>query len=621
MLNTRLVPYWFQAEACTSVMNALVQAENTHPIAAIVTGGGKSLIATMVAEQVIQRWPTHRVLILAPSMELVSQNAAEAAGYLAPALASRIGVYCAGLNMKQRTEQITFATPQSFVNQVRHFAAFDIVIVDEAHAFDLSTKTARKIVDGLKEKNSHVRFVALTGTDFRMQGLRVVPLSQCGLFNSKVCDFTSGRNFNRLVREGIISRIVAPPVRFPQIDLEGIKTKGGDYDEAELAQRAMKVTGECVDVALEVASDRKHFMWFAVNIAHAKMIHDALAERGESVVTIHGDLDRSERVDGITAYLKRAHRHIVSVAMLTTGFNAKFVDCIVGLRPTRSLVLWRQILGRGFRIYEGKTDCLALDAGGNFARHGAINEDRDNGDSRKGMWACSDQLTINPNAPKKLNGETIESRERSAIRFPMHSVPEEVDLRAILALDGFGSEAEGISPCGYWNDPEHLTCRQCGRPRQGYLSVIQKRARAAQNLIGSDDSYLLHNEDEVTLEDAVCAQMMTTLVDDMALTPSGNSQLRIDYSTELGPCKLRLDFDREAQDGAYYAYTRKFFELATGRKLPSEPHRALLMRDLIEKPIDITLTKYQDSTVFVTEIRFIRDGQLRSFRYDPAYTG
>ena len=612
----KLIPRWYQEEACTSVMNALVQAANTHPIAAIVTGGGKSLIAAMIAEAVIQRWPPKRILVLAPSMELVSQNVAEANGYLAPALASRLGVFCAGLNMKQRTEQITFATPQSFVNQVRHFAPFDVVIVDEAHAFDLSAKTAHKIVSVLKEKNPEVRFVALTGTDFRMQGLRVVPLSQCGLFNSKVCDLTSGRNFNRLIREGYIARIVAPPVRFPQIDLEGVRTKGGDYDEAELAKRAMLVTQQCVDVALDVASERKHFMWFAVNIAHARMIHNALAERGESVVTIHGELEHGERVEGIESYLKKAQRHIVSVAMLTTGFNAKFVDCIVGLRPTRSLVLWRQIIGRGFRTYVGKEDCLVLDAGGNFARHGAINEDRDNGDSRKGMWACSDQLTINPNAPKKADGEPVTPRERSAIRFPVHSVPDEVDLRVVLRL--VASENE---PCDYWNDPEHMTCRQCGRPRQGYLAVIQQRAKAQNALIGDDDSYLLHDEDDVVLDDAACAQMTTTLVDDMQLTPNGNSQLRIDYATELGPCKLRLDFDRQAQDGAYYAYTRKFFELATGRKLPGEPHRALLMRDLIEKPVDITLTKYQDSTVFITEIKWLRDGQLKSFRYDPGYKG
>lgn len=612
----RHVPRWYQDEACAAVLNALTQAENTHPIAAIVTGGGKSLIAAMLAERIIQRWPIRRVLILAPSMELVGQNTEEARSYLAPALASRIGVFCAGLNMKQRTEQITFATPQSFVNQARHFAAFDVVIVDEAHGFDLTTKTAHKIVEVLREKNPGVRFVALTGTDFRMQGLRIVPLSQCGLFNCKVYDLTSGRKFNRLIREGYIARIIAPSIRFPQIDVEGVKTKGGDYDEEELAKRAMLLTQQCVDVALDCAQDRKHFMWFAVNIQHARMIHNALAERDESVVTIHGELEKGERVDGIDAYLKKEHRHIVSVAMLTTGFNAKFVDCIVCLRPTRSLVLWRQIVGRGFRPYDSKENCLCLDAGGNFARHGALNEDMDNGDSRRGMWACSDQLVINPHAPKAKDGTAVSPRERSAIRFPMHSVPDETDLRVLLHMEALAQE-----PCNYWNDPEHMTCRQCGRPRQGYLAVIQKRAKAAPSLLGSDDSYLLHDEDEVVLEDAECSQTMIAHVDDMTLTPAGNSQLRIDYMTELGPCKLRLDFDRAAQDGAYYAYTRKFFELATGRKLPGEPHRALLMRDLIEKPVDLTLTKYQDNRVFVTEIRFIRNGELKSFRYDPAYTG
>jgi superfamily II DNA or RNA helicase len=612
----RLVPRWYQEETCTSVMQALIQADNTHPIAAVVTGGGKSLIAAMLAEAIIQRWPTRRVLALAPSMELVSQNTAEARSYLSPALASRVGVYCAGLNQKQRTEQLTFATPQSFVNQVRHFAAFDVVIVDEAHTFDLTTKTARKIVETLKEKNPKVRFVALTATPLRMQGLRVVPLSQCGLFDSKVYDLTSGRNFNRLVREGYISRVVAPPVRFPQVDTSKVKTKGGDFDEAQLAIEAMRVTEACVDVALAEASERKHFMWFAVNIQHARMIHEALAARGESVVTIHGELEKGERVEGIAAYLKKEHRHIVSVAMLTTGFNARFVDCLVVLRPTRSLVLWLQIIGRGFRPYDGKADCLVLDAGGNFARHGAVNEDRDNGDSRSGMWACSDQVVINPHAPKLPDGTTVAPRERSAIRFPMHSVPAETDLRVILGLMGDAQE-----PCGYWNDAEHLTCRQCGRARQGYLAMVQKRTPRDRGILGDDDSYELHDEADVVLEDIACTQTMVATVDTMTLTPTGNSQLRIDYSTEVGPCKLRLDFDRTAQDGAYYAYTRKFFELATGRKLPGEPHRALLMRDLIDKPIDITLTKYQDNSVYLTNVRFIRDGQVREFRYDPAFHG
>ncbi|MGJ8503443.1 hypothetical protein, partial [Glaesserella parasuis] len=99
--------------------------------------------------------------------------------------------------------------------------------------------------------NPKVRFIGLTATPFMMKGLKVVPLVQCGLFTSQVYDLTSGRNFNRLVREGFISPIVAPSIRFPQVDTENVKTKGGDFDEAALAQEAMKVTRECVSVALE----------------------------------------------------------------------------------------------------------------------------------------------------------------------------------------------------------------------------------------------------------------------------------------------------------------------------------------------------------------------------------
>ncbi|HWT39493.1 MAG TPA: DEAD/DEAH box helicase family protein, partial [Paraburkholderia sp.] len=343
----KLTPRWYQDESVGEIIGALCTASNVNPLAAIVTGGGKALINAMLVERILQHWPQARIMCLAPSMELVKQNVEEAIGYLSPALRAKIGVYCAGLGMKDRMSQITIGSPQSVARQVKRFGKIDFVIVDEAHTFNTDMKTARSIVDGLRAAQPDCRFIGLTATPFVMKGLKVVPLTQCGLFDAQVYDLTTGRNFNRLIRENFIAPVVAPSLRFPQIDLTNVKTKGGDYDEAELAKRAMAVTIECVQVALEHAPDRKHFMWFAVNIEHAKMIHAALKECGESSVIIHGGLEKDDRVNGIDEYLAKKHRHIVSVAMLTTGFNAKFVDCIVSLRPTRSLVLWRQIVGRG----------------------------------------------------------------------------------------------------------------------------------------------------------------------------------------------------------------------------------------------------------------------------------
>ena len=65
---------------------------------------------------------------------------------------------------------------------------------------------------------------------------------------------------------------------------------------------------------------------------------------------------------------------LVNVGVLTTGFDAPLVDCIVMLRPTASTSLYIQMIGRGMRICEGKEDCLVLDYAGNIGRHGCIDD-------------------------------------------------------------------------------------------------------------------------------------------------------------------------------------------------------------------------------------------------------
>lgn len=612
---TRLAPRWYQAQAVDAIIESITIADNVHPLAAVVTGGGKAFIKALVIERLLQLHPNARIMGLAPSMELIKQNSDEAIGYWPRALVQRLGIYCAGLNMKDRVSQIIYGTPQSVTRQVKRFGPFDFVLVDEAHTFNTAMKTAAAIVKGFREANPNVRFIGLTATPFMMKGLKVVPLTQCGLFTAQVYDLTSGRNYNRLVREGYISPIAAPSLRFPQVDTSDVKTKGGDFDEAALAQEAMKVTAACVRVALENAPDRKHFMWFAVNIEHAKMIHNALREAGESSVIIHGELEKGERVAGIDEYLSKRHRHIVSVAMLTTGFNAKFVDCLVVLRPTRSLVLWRQIIGRGLRPYPGKNNCLVLDAGGNLTRHGPVNAEITSGDSRVGLWECTDQVVMSPYTPRDELGNPLQTgaREKSGIRFPVSSPMDESDLRVLLGLMDKDQAA-----CSYLNDVSDLCCAQCGRPRQGFLALRQRREKSERAIL-SDESYEIHDEESVVLRDEVCRETRTLAVHDMRVEPYGNSVLTFHYQTDYGVYSLRLDFDRATADNKFFAQARKFYEAAIGRKPPTEAYRVLLTRDLFPMPRDITLTRFEDGRVFLTEIRIVRDDQLFSFRYDPGY--
>lgn len=605
---TRKNPYWFQRAATDAVISSLQAAQNTHPIAAIVCGGGKSLIAAMLVDELHQRQPDARFMVLVPSQELVKQNVKEAMEYLPSTLSSGIGIYCSSLGKKDRMRPITFGTYQSVWRQARRFPRVDYVIWDEGDGADLSLASVRKLVEGLRAVNPFVRFIALTGTPFRQKGVKTIPLSQCGLFTAKVIDLTTGRNYNRLQREGYIAPIVSPTVRFPQIDLEGVKTSGEDYDEKQLAEAAMKVTQEVVTVALDNLIDRKHVMWFGVNVAHARMITECLRATGETATLIYGDLEKNERLEGVESFRERETRHIVSVNALCIGFNVPHVDAVVLVFATRSQRKFRQTVARGGRVADGKEDCLVLDAGGNFARLGPINADLEQGDSRAGLWECSAQQVEAP-------GNAVQ-RERSGIRFPAPS-PEidERDLRVILQLEGFNTDEPG---CGYLNDPEHMVCRNCSRPRQGFITQ-SRRPDPKDPTSGIGDSYDMHDEDSIVLRDELCAETRTLDVLHTDVKPEGGSVLNFEYHTEFGPYSLRLDFDRTTAENRFFAQARKYFEVSTGRKLPNEPHRVLLQRDAIPHPTEITLTKAEDGIVWLTEVRFIRDGQMETFRYDPKY--
>src|SRR5262249_55141403 len=67
-------------------------------------------------------------------------------------------------------------------------------------------------------------------------------------------------------------------------------------------------------------------------------------------------------------------KYLVNVNVLTTGFDAPNVDCVVLLRPTLSPGLYYQMVGRGFRLHPSKHDCLVLDFGGNVLRHGPVDQ-------------------------------------------------------------------------------------------------------------------------------------------------------------------------------------------------------------------------------------------------------
>jgi DNA repair protein RadD len=148
-------------------------------------------------------------------------------------------------------------------------------------------------------------------------------------------------------------------------------------NDLELASDVDKINDAVAgDIKKALDSGRTSALVFGTSVAHARRLANATRMQGISTETITGDTPPGERDVIIAAFKSRKLNCITSCDVLTTGFDAPVVDVIALVRPTMSPSLYVQMVGRGMRTAEGKTDCLLLDYGGNIARHGPIDNVR-----------------------------------------------------------------------------------------------------------------------------------------------------------------------------------------------------------------------------------------------------
>ena len=122
-------------------------------------------------------------------------------------------------------------------------------------------------------------------------------------------------------------------------------------------------TKAIIKQVIDYSENRHGVMIFAATVMHAKEIVGYLPAEQTALIT--GETDNNERDQIITLFKQKQLKFLVNVSVLTTGFDAPHVDYIAILRPTESVSLYQQIVGRGLRLSEGKKDCLVIDYAGN----------------------------------------------------------------------------------------------------------------------------------------------------------------------------------------------------------------------------------------------------------------
>lgn len=367
----------YQEQAVDAVYEHLRNRDD-NPCIVLPTASGKSIVLAKIATDAVKQWGG-RVLLLAHVKELLEQNA-EKIRLLAPDL--HVGVYSAGLNSRDTEQDVIVAGIQSVYNRACELGRFDLIIVDEAHLIapdgDGMYQTFLK---DMKVINPHVRLIGLTATPFRMRGGMICKPEN--LLNH-VC-YDAG--IKEMISQGYLSPLISKAGRV-EAQLDNLHIRAGEFISSEMEEAMDKdeITISACREIIEKTKDRKAVLIFTTSIKHCNHVKEKIEEfTGGECAMVTGDTPANERAE-ILARIKGEVvqngfwenkpplKFLANVNVLTTGFDAPNIDCIVLLRPTASPGLLVQAVGRGFRLSPetGKKDCLVLDYGGNILRHGPI---------------------------------------------------------------------------------------------------------------------------------------------------------------------------------------------------------------------------------------------------------
>lgn len=340
-------------------------------------GFGKTLTGAALTRGVQDKGK--RAIFTVPALSLIDQTVEK---FYAEGIRD-IGVIQANHLLTNYSRPIQIASVQTL--QRRRIPAADLVLIDEAHRwFDFYE-------DWLGDPAwADVPFIGLTATPWT-RGL--------GRYFDKLI---IGATTQELIDAGYLSkfRVFAPA----SPDLAAVRTVAGDYREDDLAKTMDKpaLVADVVDTWIERGENRPT-LCFAVDRAHAKNLQAKFQAASVSAGYIDAFTDAAERRKIARQFHGGEIKVVCNVGCLTTGIDWD-VRAIILARPTKSEILFVQMIGRGLRTADGKADCLILDHSDNHIRLGFVtdihHDKLDDGKAARSIAAPKDKEALPKKCPK-----------------------------------------------------------------------------------------------------------------------------------------------------------------------------------------------------------------------------
>lgn len=350
------------------------------PLVVLPTGAGKTVVFSYIAANSAAKGK--RVLILVHRIELLRQTSAAL---------TKAGVHHGLINANYTPDpfaSVQVASVQTLVQRIgRVRMDYDLIIIDEAHHANASTW--RKII----EANPRARLLGVTATPCRADGVGL-GVSAGGYFDCMVM----GPQTQDLIDMGFLvaPKIYAPPTA---IDMSDVDIVRGDYDKAQVLAKVDKptITGDAVAHYRKYA-DGSPCVVFCVSVEHAQHVAEQFRAAGYRSEHADGSLPDDERQRRLNGLGNGQVQVLTTCDLISEGTDIPAIACAILLRPTASLGLFLQQVGRALRPSPGKDFAIILDHVGNVRLHGRPQDIREwslDGTKRTKRTLKEDQQKVN----------------------------------------------------------------------------------------------------------------------------------------------------------------------------------------------------------------------------------
>ena len=341
-----------------AVDNAMNHGKDDRIIHCAATGAGKTVIQALIAKRELDRG--NRTAILTPRVEIFDQTHSMLRQVCGDKNVATLRAKREGEHWDNKAPVHVVSWP-TLISRARRgaywFPDVSRVLVDECHL-----SMAPKILEILEYYKQKAVVDGYTATPARQTGKGL------GRYFTEIKHVTSVR---QLTKDGFLAPVEYWGGATPE--MEGIKIRRGDYETKKLSAACTVLVGDAVDNWLRLASDR-HTIVFAVDIPHCEMLAHRFRQLGVKAAALHVRMSQADRDLTVSQFKSGMIQVLVNVTIASYGFDAPSVNCVQVCRPTKSVVLHLQMIGRGMRPKADGSELMVLDHAGNVPALGRADD-------------------------------------------------------------------------------------------------------------------------------------------------------------------------------------------------------------------------------------------------------